>query len=193
MSIEHSTILDPDIHEPKDIALGTSGQVYAATGAGTGTWSDQYAPASYASANITANASTIAVTAAVDNTMHTATDYVIITGFNQKLLVGDDISFSGGDLLINTTGWYQLGAWLSMSSSSASSKIAMTVGINGVIQVVDSAVLIQLMKTAGDIGNVSGIATLPLNAGDIITGYIACDTTANITIHEAVSSLTSIR
>ncbi|MEK0324372.1 MAG: hypothetical protein QQN63_01605 [Nitrosopumilus sp.] len=193
MSIEHSTILDPEIHEPKDIALATSAQVYTASGAGTGTWADQHAPASHASSNITANTNTIAITAAVDNTMHTATDYVPITGLTAKLLVGSDISHTGGDFLINTTGWYQIGFWLSMSSSSASSKLAMTIGINGVVQVVDSAVLIQLMKTAGDIGNVSGIGTIPLSAGDIVTGHIASDTTSNITIHEAVSSLTRIR
>lgn len=193
MSIEHSTILDPDIHEPKDISLATSGQVYTGNGAGTGAWTDQLSLSSYASSNTTANAVTISVTAAVDSTMHTATDYIPITVFNPKFLVGSDISHSGNGLLINTTGWYQAGMWMSMSASSASSKIAITIAINGVIQVIDTAVLIQLMKTAGDIGNVSGIGTFPLAAGDVLDGYIACDTTTDLLIHEANVSLLRIR
>lgn len=35
---EHSAITDPNIHEPKGVAAATSGQVYVADGAGSGTW-----------------------------------------------------------------------------------------------------------------------------------------------------------
>lgn len=36
---EHSTITDPDIHEPKGIAAAIANQVYLSNGAGSGTWS----------------------------------------------------------------------------------------------------------------------------------------------------------
>lgn len=35
---EHSTLSDPDIHEPKGASTATSGQVYIANGAGSGAW-----------------------------------------------------------------------------------------------------------------------------------------------------------
>lgn len=39
MAVQHSTITDPDIHEPKGVASASQGQVYAADGAGSGDWS----------------------------------------------------------------------------------------------------------------------------------------------------------
>ncbi len=38
--IEHSTITDPKIHEPKGIAAATADQIYVADGAGSGDWTD---------------------------------------------------------------------------------------------------------------------------------------------------------
>lgn len=38
MATEHSTITDPDIHEPKGVAAATSGQIYVADGAASGSW-----------------------------------------------------------------------------------------------------------------------------------------------------------
>lgn len=38
--IEHSTITDPNIHEPKGIAAATADQIYVADGAGSGDWTD---------------------------------------------------------------------------------------------------------------------------------------------------------
>lgn len=37
---EHSSITDPNIHEPKGVATATSGQVYKANGSGSGSWQD---------------------------------------------------------------------------------------------------------------------------------------------------------
>jgi hypothetical protein len=39
MTIQHNTITDPDIHEPKGAASAASGKVYVADGAGSGAWS----------------------------------------------------------------------------------------------------------------------------------------------------------
>lgn len=38
MTIEHSTITDPYLHEPKGIAAATISKVYVSDGAGSGTW-----------------------------------------------------------------------------------------------------------------------------------------------------------
>ena len=41
MTIEHNTITDPDLHEPKGVSTALAGEVYIADGAGSGTWEHQ--------------------------------------------------------------------------------------------------------------------------------------------------------
>lgn len=38
MAVAHSTITDPNIHEPKGVAAASADQLYHANGAGSGTW-----------------------------------------------------------------------------------------------------------------------------------------------------------
>lgn len=38
MAIEHDSITDPDLHEPKGVAAATANKVYVANGAGSGSW-----------------------------------------------------------------------------------------------------------------------------------------------------------
>lgn len=42
MTIEHSVITDPNIHEPKGVSTANSEQVYSADGVGSGSWVDNY-------------------------------------------------------------------------------------------------------------------------------------------------------
>ena len=39
-NVNHSTLTDPYLHEPKGAASASSGDVYVANGAGSGTWED---------------------------------------------------------------------------------------------------------------------------------------------------------
>lgn len=38
---EHSTLTDPELHEPKGVAAAASGEVYVANGAASGVWTQQ--------------------------------------------------------------------------------------------------------------------------------------------------------
>lgn len=38
MTIEHSTITDPDLHEPKGVAAATANKIYVSNGSGSGSW-----------------------------------------------------------------------------------------------------------------------------------------------------------
>lgn len=42
MTIQHSVITDPDVHEPKGASTASVGQVYVSDGAGSGTWDMNY-------------------------------------------------------------------------------------------------------------------------------------------------------
>jgi hypothetical protein len=44
MAIEHSSIEDPNQHEPKGIEGATAGQVYVAASGGTGAWGSSEPP-----------------------------------------------------------------------------------------------------------------------------------------------------
>lgn len=39
-NVNHSTLTDPYLHEPKGVASASSGDVYVANGSGSGTWED---------------------------------------------------------------------------------------------------------------------------------------------------------
>lgn len=59
MTIQHSLLTGTDLHEPKGVSSATSGQVYEATGTGTGAWVDNVPDAdSITDAMIQANAIT---------------------------------------------------------------------------------------------------------------------------------------
>lgn len=40
MSVEHAIIQDPQIHEPKGVAIATAGQIYVSNGVASGAWED---------------------------------------------------------------------------------------------------------------------------------------------------------
>jgi hypothetical protein len=40
--VAHASLTDPNLHEPKGVATATSGQVYTASGAGSGTWTKPF-------------------------------------------------------------------------------------------------------------------------------------------------------
>ena len=42
MTVQHSVITDPDVHEPKGASTASVGQVYVSDGAGSGTWDMNY-------------------------------------------------------------------------------------------------------------------------------------------------------
>ena len=48
--VDHSTLTDPELHEPKGASTATSGQVYAANGSGSGAWAKPFKYVSVASA-----------------------------------------------------------------------------------------------------------------------------------------------
>ena len=62
MTIQHRTITDPQIHEPKGVAAAASGEVYVANGAGSGAWaagiSGQQVQIGYATSGTQIQAST---------------------------------------------------------------------------------------------------------------------------------------
>lgn len=117
MTIQHAVIADPNIHEPKGVAVASSGSVYAADGAGSGIWKRVDSLAlkglsgdggsankllitdgtngytlkeafAYGSMTITGNTNAFAIGAAVDPNLNTNSDYVLFTGTGAPWVAG---------------------------------------------------------------------------------------------------------
>jgi len=115
--VQHKDIADPEIHEPKGVSTASAGQVYHASGTGTGTWQKVDSTtlkgvtgdsgstnkklvsdgtngfvfrmdSAYGQMNITNNTNNFALTAAADATLNTTTDYVLFTGTGAPWLAG---------------------------------------------------------------------------------------------------------
>lgn len=109
MTKQHSSITDPQIHEPKNVSTAAVDTAYIADGSGSGTWkkvdslsisglsgdsgssnkklitngSDGFVmrtDAAYGAMCLTNNGNAFAVTAAGDSTLQTTTDYALFTG-----------------------------------------------------------------------------------------------------------------
>lgn len=84
-TVQHKTLTDPDLHEPKGVSSATNGQVYVADGAGSGAWKE-YPTATETLKGILLKAATVA--ALTDSTTGTADGTVsdVGTAFSQAIL-----------------------------------------------------------------------------------------------------------
>lgn len=184
--IQHKDIPDAQLHEPKGIASATVGQTYVADGAGGGVWKLEQA---YGEMQVLQNSTALAVTAATDSTLYTTSDYIKITGIWSAGVV-DGITYANDQLTVPVTGVYHLAGWANTTSSASNVLVGVKYAINGTVIPSNLAPTIRRkIGTGTDIGSISGIGLVSLTAGDVISLYLACDTTCNITVPDAGLSL----
>lgn len=147
----------------------------------------------YASRTITNNASAVAKTAAVDSTLSSNTDYTQVTGIFSSLPDGISrgITQQANSLTIARTGAYSIGFWASLQASANNTTLAFKVAVNGVIQSVRRPR--ARLDVAGSLYAISANGLVPLLAGDVVTLWLASTTNCNVTISDAVFSLTELR
>ena len=138
---------------------------------------------------VTGNTSVKAMTAAVDPTLSTNSDYSQVTGIFATIPDGivNGVTQQTNGMLINTTGPYEIKFWASMTSSVNNTNVSYKFAVNGVISTARRPR--AKIGSGGDRVNVSAHGYISLNAGDVITLWIASDTTANITIEDCVFSV----
>lgn len=211
MAIEHNVIPDGERHEPKDIdgssvgevyvsdgtgsgASGAwqpiipvggdtalAGQVFVSNGAGGGSW--DHRTDIHGEMFVTGNTTPAVLTAAVDPTLSTDTDYVkATTGWQAGHLTG--INFNTDELEITVAGDYEINLWASFEIAVTNSLIGVKYAINNTIPYSPRKIL-NKAKTTTDINNLFGIGIAPgLQVGDVISIYIASDTNTNVTGRE---------
>lgn len=187
MAIEHKDIPEADLHEPKGLSLLTggsldTGRVYVANGYGSGSWK-RNAVSDHLQMAITNNATATAVTAAVDPTLNTDTDYVKITaGWAKTHGVG--ITFNTDEVVVRQTGHYLIHFWADMLIPSINNFVGIKYAVNDSPPYSPQKLKSQ-SATSNDYRNLAGSGYLTLTAGDTVSVYLAASKTDNIVVEEA--------
>lgn len=199
----HKDLSNSELHEPKGMQVLTGGapdigKVVVSKGDGkTETRrliSSDLNIASFGSMKIVKNLTIGTVlSAAVDSTLYTETDYTQIT----NLYVADDlfgVGFFNNELILSTSGTYFLGGWMSIKSSAINVNAAFSLTIDGAVPDLSTRPSPRHTVGTGDdeiLVSVGG--TSALTAGQQIGIAIAVDGATTLTISNSTIHLHLLR
>mgnify|MGYP000111791500 CR=1 FL=1 len=187
MPIEHKNITDPDNHEPKGISTAVTDTIYVADGIGGGSW-ERSGMSDHAEMAITNNATATAVTAAVDATLNTDTDYTKITaGWASTHLSG--ITFNVDELVAAVDGDYKIDFWATVKIPLNNNFIGIKYAINDTAPYSLQKIISQSV-TANDYRNLFASAIVTLSATNTVSIYLAGTKTDNLVIEEGGMQMT---
>lgn len=163
MPIEHDSIPNADIHEPKGIVSATSGQLYYANGLGSGAWTDE-----------TDQIAGITVTRLIDaesvaaSQLPTGLDTPLQIEFGPAVTTTDASLSAAGALTINTTGTYRIKISVELGRSGGAGTSIMFLRA-----LVDGAQagrsIVYKISSATATNSFNDEAWLTLSAGTVIT------------------------
>lgn len=185
MTIQHSAIPDAQLHEPKGVVSATSGAIYVADGAGSGSWNPTIIN-THGQMVITANAVAKAMTAAVDPTLNTNTDYVKMTGaaFPWTNQYSHGVTFSTDKMVLTQAGYYIVSFWGAFLVAATNTFIGVKYAIDDTPPY-SVQKLISQSTTANDYKNMSATSILgPVTAGQTISMYLASSNPTNVTLKD---------
>lgn len=189
MSIEHKNITDPNIHDLKGYgaALVHTSPHKAPDGAGYKLVWTYAGGIVYGEMDILGNTTAKAMTAAVDPTLNTNTDYVKMSGagFPWAASHQEYVTFTGSDLVIQVAGTYMINFWSSIKVAAINTFIGVKYSVNNTIPYSVQKIVGQ-STTANDIKNLSASGIIAnLAVGDTISLYLASTATTNVTVQDA--------
>lgn len=203
--IYSGSIVPPDLLPPP--GLGVDGDYFLdqasaflygpkAGGIWTGTAIDLRGGASgvhYGTRTVTNSAAVLAKTAAVDPTLVSNSDYTQIVGIFDATPNGilRGITQQTNSLTITRTGAYEIMLWCSASTSSANVDIAFKFAVNGAISLTRRPRI--RLDTANLLEGLCANGLVQLNAGDIVTLWLASTVSTNVRINDMVLSLKELR
>lgn len=147
----------------------------------------------YGQLTVSNNSTVIAVTAAVDPTLATNSDYKQVTGIWNAIPHGfnNGVTQQTNSFTITKTGVYRIEMWANVTSSANNTNVAIRFARNGVITLVRRPR--AYIAAANDRLNMGAFGFAELTAGDVLTLWIASDKTSNITIEDCVFSTEGMR
>ena len=180
---EHVDITDPELHEPKGVAAASAGQLLIADGAGGSSWKHDLTN-THGDAIITSNTTATAVTAAVDNTLATDSDYVKITS-GWSLAHGIQVTLNVDELVFPIGGDYFITFWADVFVPTTNNFVGIKYAVNDTPPFSNRKIISQSSSTSDYLNlSASGIIT-NLSSNDTVSMYIAATKTDNLIVQEA--------
>lgn len=215
MAIQHKSIPDSELHEPKGVVSAPLNSTYLATGTGTGSWSKIGASSlknlsgdagasgkvlltngsdgftlstlsAFGVMSITNNGNAITLAAAADLSLVSTADYVLVTGTGAP--------WAGESLFGVTFDTNKLTAPIAgvydFRMWASISQYPTSTGSLGFRFRINGTTwsprtIISKSNAAGDYGNVSGFGLVSLNAGDYVQLYVASSSAGNLIIQNS--------
>lgn len=217
MAIEHASIPESGLHEPKGASTASSNTTYVSDGAGSGSWKkvDANAMQGAVQNNDEAGLSLVADGAggfkpsilpgtarasmnltqnnvATPVTEATSSDLSDNSDFTEVALAFgfsevQDVTTGSDSLTIDVAGTYRIDFWANVKSSASASVIAVKFAINGT-DFVNRRPKLRLPNSE-DLDNLSGSGIHTFSQGDEIKLYVACNNTADITFEDAAFTI----
>lgn len=140
----------------------------------------------YGQRAITGNTTVKAMTAAVDPTLSTNSDYSQITGIFNATPDGENsgITQQTNTFTIAISGIYRIEVWASVSTSVNNTQMALKFGINGTIGLGRRPKL--FIRNTAEVHTLGAFGYHHFNAGDIVSLWAASDKTGNLIFEDAV-------
>lgn len=182
MAVQHNLITDPEIHEAKGTSTATNRQVLVADGAGSASWQDTVL-SNHAEMSITNNATATAVTAAVDATLNTDTDYTKVTAGWASVHV-EGMTFNVDELVATVAGDYRVDFWCSVKVALNNNFIGLKYAVNDTAPYSTQKIKTQSV-TINDYRNMFASGIVTLTVGQTISMYVAASKTDSLTFEEA--------
>lgn len=213
MTVQHKSIPNAELHEPKDINTAVIHTAYVADGAGSGDWKkidsralnglagdggiarlklvtdgsngfDLYPDYSFGKMQFAANTTPFPVTAAADSTLNTNSDYVLLTGSGAPFINGTS------DGVVFSTNKLTMGS-AGIYELSFWANISSYPNNTGKIAfkfkvngtTFSTLNVIIKANSAGDHGLVCASDLIQFAATDYVQLYVASEATGNLTIH----------
>lgn len=220
--IQHKDILDADRHEPKGASTASPNTVYVADGEGsgvfrpvsfgelTGTTINLATPNQrlvtiggevggvpdvvYGAMSISNNINAFAVGAAVDPTLTSTSDYVLMTGTGAPwaLDASSAVTFTSNRLTVPVAGVYRIDLWGDITSyPSSSTTLALRYRVNGTT--FEGSKSQSKPNTAGSYGNMSSFNYVTLTEGAYIQLMIASTVAGGVVFENLGLSVTLIK
>jgi len=216
--MEHKSIADPNIHEPKGVSTAPAGTSYVADGTGSGSWEGAKLQGQSASENgeipvsngaggvtwqgvtdvVTANMKMVSTSQDVTLTagaLDNPSSFTPITQFHSEGEAFGGVSFdpTSKEFVIPTTGFYRVSGWVCFSSNaSGSPTIGYDTTINGAVDV-GSAIPQSKQNHSESTVTLTGFGTRILTVGQKVGIAMACTDDSTVTIYSAVFNIERIR
>ena len=222
-NVQHANIIDSQRHEPKGASTASVNTIYSSDGAGSGVWAKVGSKhlvgltgdagnnnlklvtdgsggfitrtnVAYGSMTITANTNAISLTAAVDGTLNTNSDYVLLTGTGAPWVSENlkGITFNTNRLIVPVTGIYKLDLWSTITGwPTNAAKVSVKYRISGGTYSTRHPVA-KAPSVATDPGELTGFGHIALVANDFLQLYVASSTTGGLIFQDLNTTLTLV-